>query len=255
MKTKFFIFLLAPFFLFAQETTEYAVFQNTMFTASPDAVVNFESGLAEHNKKYHANAITGVRVYWIANGDNSGKYMLSAGAKPWSAFDNVKPIEGHDEHWTSSVLPFSEPGYKNTFWRFRSGLSNFPKDFTIDKLKVDIYDVKRGHMHNAIKLMVKVKQVMVEKYPEEAFGCYTNEFSNTIEAKDLAIVSFFGNASWLGEDSKFKEKYEEIFGENSFEEFWNDWKDITNGLTSSEIWLFREDLSGVNGEVKAATRE
>ena len=139
MKTNVLILLLAPFFLFAQETTEYAVFQNTMLTASPDAVAKFESGLAEHNKKYHADKITGVRVYWIANGENSGKYMLSAGAKPWSAFDNIKPMEGHDEHWTSSVLAHSEPGYYNTFWRLRSELSNFPKDFTIDKLKQKYY--------------------------------------------------------------------------------------------------------------------
>ena len=58
----------------------------------------------------------------------------------------------------------------------------------------------------------------------------------------------------MGEDPKFPASYNEVHGEGSFTEFLKEWEEVTVGKRS-EIWMFRKDLSGVSGEVKAAERQ
>ena len=253
-KKLFYLMMLSPLLVLSQNEKEYAVFENAMLTAKPDKVKMFEAGLAAHNKKYHSDNIYGARVYSIINGSNSGKYVWVMGPVTWSAMDNRPAEAGHDEDWNNNVVPYMESGADVTYWKFKSDLSNFPNDFKIKKLKVDIYDITRFQGKKVMEIMKKVKKVMSTKFPKESFGVYVNEFSNTKEGRDLAYISFFEKSAWLSEDSEFSKKYDEVFGKGSFEKIIKEWGQVTNG-SQSELWVHREDLSGRSSEIMAIQRK
>ena len=246
--------LLSPLLVLSQNTKEYAVFENAMLTVKPDKVKQFEAGMAAHNKKYHSDNIYGARVYSIVSGSNSGKFIWTMGPVTWSDMDNRPTKGGHDEDWNNNVASYMESGADVTYWKFKTDLSNFPKDFKVNKMKVDVYDITRFQGKKAMEIMKKVKKVMITKFPEEAFGVYVNEFSSTKEGRDLAYVSFFEKSAWLGKDAQFEKKYDEVFGKGSFEKIIKEWGQVTNG-SQSELWVHREDLSGRSGEIKAAQRK
>lgn len=254
LKNLFYLLLLSPLMVIAQDAKEYVVFENAMLTVKPDKIKLFEAGMAAHNKKYHSDNVYGARVYGIVNGSNAGKYIWAMGPLPWSAMDNRPTKGGHDEDWRDNVVPYMESGADVTYWKFKADLSNFPKDFKVNKMKVDVYDITRFQGKEAMKILEKVKKVMVTKFPEEAFGVYVNEFASTKEGRDLAYVSFFEKSAWLGEDAQFAKKYDEVFGKGSFEKIIKEWGKVTSG-SQSELWVHRDDLSGLNPMIKVDQRK
>ncbi|NNC69450.1 MAG: hypothetical protein HKN90_01350 [Flavobacteriaceae bacterium] len=256
MKRILYLFLCIPLLALTQSPSEYAILENGLINANPAKIKEFETNVAAHNKKYHTDAVYGARVYWISNGKNIGKYMWVMGPLPWSALDSRPAQEGHDEDWNTNVLPYvMAEGGDQTYWRFRAELSNFPKDFVLKNVLVDMYDTKRFKDGEVMALMKKIQKVMTAKYPNETYGIYTNELASMTDGRDLAYVSFFDKSAWMGEDSKFAEKYNEVHGEGSFAKFLEDWEAVSHGKHSSEIWVFREDLSGLSGTVSAVERQ
>lgn len=254
MKRVFYLLLLIPMLVISQTSQEYTVIENGMITAHPAKIKQFEAGVAAHNKKYHADEIYGSRVYWISNGPNVGKYMWIMGPIPWSAFDKRPAQEGHDDDWNTNVQPYTMADGDQTYWRFHPELSGFNKDFTINKLKVFTLDINRFQDGRMMELMGKVKKVMAEKNPDQVYGIYTNELPSSKDGRDLAFVNFFEDSGWLGIEGEFPKKYNEVHGEGSFVTFLKDIGEVTQGA-ANEVWVFRSDLSGLSGEVKAATRQ
>ncbi|MCM4169139.1 hypothetical protein KCTC52924_00094 [Arenibacter antarcticus] len=255
MKKAIIMLLLIPVMAISQNNEGYAVLENGMLTPDPAKITEFESGLAAHNKTYHGEGLYGARVYWIANGKNTGSYMWVMGPLPWGEMDKRPAQKEHDTDWKKNVLPFVLPQGEQTYWKFHPDLSNFPKDVTLKNLLIDVYDIKRFKDNEMLEILKKIHKTMVEKFPEETFGMYTNELPSMTDGKDLAYVSFFEKSAWMGIDGKFSEKYNEVHGAGSFEKFLEDWEDITLGKYSSEIWIYREDLSGLKGEIKAMARQ
>ncbi|GGW40375.1 hypothetical protein [Arenibacter certesii] len=255
MKNVLFMMLLIPVMAISHSGEGYAVLENGMITPNPAKITEFESGLAAHNKTYHGSGIFGARVYWIANGKNTGSYVWVMGPIPWSEIDKRPAQKEHDTDWNKNVLPYVLPQGDQTYWRFHPELSNFQKDVTLKNLLVAIYDIKRMKSKEMIEMLKKVHNTMVEKFPEETFSMYTNEMPSMTDGQDLAFVSFFEKLAWMGLESKFSQKFDEVNGPGSFEKFLKDWEDITHGKYSSEMWIYREDLSGLDGEIKAISRQ
>lgn len=249
MKTIFTWILLLPFLVISQNT-EYSVFENGLITANPTQVKQFEAGMASHNKKYHSDDVYGARVYTVNNGPNVGKYMWVMGPLPWSAFDNRPAQEGHDDDWNNNVIAYATSEGNQTYWKYEAALSSISKDFTVKNMLLDFYDVKRFKGKNALELLGKIKKVMTDKFPNEIYGIYTNEFPSTKEGRDIAYISFYDKSSWLGEDREFAKKYDEVHGNGSFETFLKDWEAVTEG-SESELWNYSTALSGKSANVKA----
>ncbi|GAB2767918.1 hypothetical protein GCM10010465_11430 [Actinomadura fibrosa] len=237
-----------------QSNEQYAVFENALLTPQPDKVQQFEQGLAAHNKKFHATEPYGVRVYYIANGPNVGKYIWAMGPIPWSAIDDRPADKAHDDDWINNVVKYMTADSDQTYWKFNSGLSNFAKDFKVDNLLVDMYDIKRYENERMMKAMEKVAKVMKEKYPDMTYGVYTNELPSTKDGRDLAMVFFFDEMGWMGEDSKFVENYNQVYGEKGWDDFMKEWKEISDGK-QSELWKYQPELSGLGADVTASDRQ
>lgn len=244
--------LLMPFLALSQNN-EKVVFEVGLLTPNTAQINQFEKGIAQHNKKFHKEGPYGARVYWISSGPSTGSYAWVMGGFPWSALDN-RPADGdgHDADWNANVLPYILPTGAQSYWELDPEVSRFGKDFTIKNLVLDYYDIKRGKYKEAMELVKKVHKAYEEKMPDETFGIYFNRFASTKEGRDMVVISFFEKMAWLGEDNKFSEKYEEKYGAGSWEKFLSDWGEVTNG-GESELWIYRPDLSGINGDVKATS--
>lgn len=251
------IVLCLPLALLAQATPEM-IFSQVMLTPKPDKIAEFEAGISAHNKKFHSEGLQGATVYWIANGKNSGKYIWNTGPMPWAALDTEHPDKAnHEGDWNKNVAPFTNGNDEAFFFTADFANSNFSKDFTQKNLSVFMLDIKRFKNREFMELMKKVRKVYAEKMPERIYGVYHNAMpSNDDRAfeRDLGWVEFFDSMGIFGEDDKFSQYYEEVYGANTFLDFVKAFENVTNG-DMMEIWNFRADLSGTDGKVEAIARQ
>ena len=255
MKKLFYLLLLAPLLVLSQEYQEPLVFQNVMLTVEPGHTKAFETALATHNKKFHGDGLYQANVYTINSGKNAGRYMWNMGPLPWSAMDDRPSTEnGHDADWDANIVPHLSNEVDVNYWRFHPQYSDFSEDFTLKNLSVFMIDIKpfkdMDFMNNVI---TKVNKVYSEKRPEQRRGVYTNELGNA-DGLDFAWVDFFGSMAWMGKEDNFPQQFEEVHGEGSFAGFLKDVEATTDGQ-KTELWSFRADLSGTDGEVKTADRQ
>lgn len=254
MKKVIYVLFLLPLVMIAQNSQEALVFENVILTVNPENITEFEAGIAVHNKKFHADGPYGARVYNINNGKNAGKYMLIMGPLPWSAMDGRPAGQDHTDDNNKNVNRYLESEVEVNYMKMHPELSNFSKDFEINKLSVFMLDVKRFKQREFLeKVIKKVVKVYKEKMPDQRYGVYSNEMNN-MDGMDLAWVDFFDSSSWLGREDKFPQYFEEVHGAGSFAKFMADVEATTDG-DSTEIWILRKDLSGSSAKVKAANRQ
>ncbi len=251
MRAFFYWMLLIPLLVVSQSNNEYSVIEHGMMMANPKYITEFEAGVASHNNTYHTDGMYGSHIYQINNGSNYGQYVWVMGPIPWSAFDDRPKQEGHDEDWNAIIEPYTIPDADGLYWRFYPELSNFSKDFTIKNVRVDIFDIKRFQDDEVMKLVKKIHEVMKQEYTNDPFGVYKNEFPSETDGRDLAFFSFYESSAWLGKNVDFSQKFEKVHGKGSYKNFLIDWGNVTNGK-QTELWSFREDLSGISGEIKAS---
>ncbi|WP_343485909.1 hypothetical protein [Allomuricauda sp. d1] len=249
MKKVLITLLLIPFLMSAQESQPEPVFMNVMITPNPAKITEFETGLAAHNKKYHAEGANAVRVYWIASGENSGKYIWSMGPTGWAAFDeSTNPSGDHAKDWNTNVAPFAEAEMETTFWEGDAAHSNFTKDFELKNLAVFYLDMKRFQQQKFIGVLDKVNKVFKTKDADEQWGVYWNKLNNN-NGQDMVWINFFDSMAWMGEEDKFPQWFEEVYGEGTFMDFLKEFEASTNG-DWQELWAYRGDLSGLSGQVQ-----
>ena len=245
--------LLLPLFALAQ-TTEDLIIENVMLTVNPEKIMEFEAGIAAHNKKFHAEGPYGARVYNIDNGKNAGKYMLIMGPFPWSAIDGRPSTQEHTDDNNKNISKYLMPEVDVNYMKMHPELSNFSRDFEINKVSVFMIDIKRFKEPDFMeKVVKKVVKVYKEKMPDQIYGIYTNEMGSA-DGLDFGWVDFFDSSSWLGKEDKFVQNFEEVHGAGSFAGFLADVEATTHG-ERTEIWTLRKDLSGPNAMVPALTRQ
>lgn len=254
MKNLFYAFLLVPFLMMSQNTSESLVIENVMLTVNPEKIAEFEAGIAAHNKKFHAEGPYGARVYNVLNGTNAGKYMLIMGPLPWSAMDDRPAGQDHTDDNNINVNKYLTSEVDVNYMKMHPELSNFSRDFEINKVSVFMIDIKRFKQEDFMdKVVKKVVKVYKEKMPDQLYGVYTNEMNN-MNGMDFGWVEFFDNSSWMDKEDKFPAYFEEVHGAGSFTTFLADVEATTDG-ERTEVWTLRKDLSGPSAQVVAANRQ
>ncbi len=247
---KLFLMLLVPSVLLAQENQQAPMFMNVMLTAHPAKISEFETGLAAHNKKYHAEGPTSVSVFWVASGKNSGKYIWSMGPTTWATMDEANnPDSEHSADWNTNVAPYAKGEMETTFWKNDPKHSNFNKDFELKNLSIYMLDMKRFKQQQFMDVLDKVYKVFKTKDGDHQWGVYFNELTN-MDGQDMVWVDFFDKSAWMGREDKFPQWYEEVHGPGTFMGFLSDFESATSG-SQQELWIFRPDLSGSSGQVQA----
>ena len=232
------------------------IFESNTLTPMPSQVLRFEAAVAAHNKKFHATGPHGVRVYEVLNGKNSGKYQWVMGPGHWADLD-TRPADGgnHSVDWTSNVLPNLTADQNTIYLSLDTKRSHFGHDFDVKKIFFYYWDlIPNPDMDKVNAMLDKVHKVYVDKLPDEIYGVYRNELPSTSEGKDVVMAFYFDKYAWMGIDNGFDKKYEEVYGKDSWKTFLADWNSQVKGL-ESEMWEYREDLSGLTAKVVAAERQ
>ena len=88
--------------IFAQ--TDYTQFMVITLQPKLDKIDAFETGLAAHNKKYHAADPYKVAVFGVQTGPQSGGYDWVMGPITFAQVDARKTSKEHDSDWNNNVL-------------------------------------------------------------------------------------------------------------------------------------------------------
>jgi hypothetical protein len=174
----------------------------------------------------------------------------------WSDLDTrPNDADNHNLDWTTNVLPNLTPQQNTQYFSFDSKRSHFPHDFDLKKVFFYYWDIiPNADWEKVNALLDKVHQVYMEKLPDETYGIYRSELPSSSEGKDIVMGFFFDNYAWMGIDNGFSKKYEEVFGKDAWKTFLADWNSQVKGL-ESEIWEYREDLSGLGPTIPVADRQ
>lgn len=259
MKTVVFLLMLFPFLCVSQENeqpqNEPLIITTSLIRPDMKNLAEFREAMKSHNDQYHSGGSHGARVFSIFNGPEAYNYMFVSGPMPWSAMDEVmEDSDAHDKDWFDNVIPYIKDETDVTIWRFDPKSSHFPQNFEMDKLQVMTFDIKRGEYGNMKEHVTKMTDVLKEKYSDMPVGIYENEFSSTKDGRDLSVVYFFDDFAWIGEDHQWKERYDEVHGEGGYEEFMQNWKNLSNG-NQTEIWVYDQELSGIGPQVTTSTED
>lgn len=237
---------MVPGVLLAQNE-EPVIVQNVMIGVLPGHMADFRAGMSEHNKTFHAEGDYGCRVYSIANGENTGKYIWSM-VSSWSAMDNRPAGEDHDNHWDTEVAVHLMPNANASFWRWNTDLSTNTGISEINKLMIWTVDLEIAKQSRAMELLEKVKKVYDEKMPDEPYGIYMNTMTSSAEGRDLAIVSYMNNLAEMNEQQDFVTYFNEVHGSGAFTSFITEWWSLIKA-ESTEMWVYDEELSGLGPQV------
>ncbi|MFS4417096.1 hypothetical protein [Maribacter sp. 2307ULW6-5] len=233
---------------------EDLIFESVLLTVQPNKIIEFEKAIAAHNKKFHTEGPYGARVYSIISGKNTGKYALIMGSLSWGDLDGRPNSKAHTDDNQQNVNAYLETEVDLNYMKFHPELSHFPRDFEISKLAVYLFNIKRFKRADFLeKVVKKVVKVYKEKRPDEIYGIYTNDVSDT-DDMDFAFVSFFDSMAWMGKEPTFKREFEEVHGDGSYAMLLDDMEATTNS-DRMELRELRKDLSGTSALVKATDRQ
>jgi len=188
----------------------------------------FEAAVMTHNDAFHGEGLYRASLAFNINGPFGGTYSWIMGPTNYAAMDS-RPSEGaHDDDW-AKVNAFIEEVSPPTYWTFDRENSHLVENDASDKDLIWVYDIKSGQRHRWAELVGKVKEVYEKKRPNESFRVVWNEFSDTKQGHDAAIL--FGMEKWayLDLDRDFGKTFEEVHGPNTWNNFLNDFRATVNG--------------------------
>ncbi|MCB0447493.1 MAG: hypothetical protein KDD03_08280, partial [Gelidibacter sp.] len=105
------------------------------------------------------------------------------------------------------------------------------------------FEISDDHDYTMNNLFKQVSETIKSMPGVNPWGLYYNEFLQGDLGRHVATVSFYKNWAEFDEDRKFKEAYEKLYGENSWENFIKTIKDTFDNQWD-EIWVYNKEMSG-----------
>jgi hypothetical protein len=208
-----------------------------------------------HNDAFHADGPHGARVYSINTGHETGKLMWIMGPGTWSGLEDRPAGDEHSSDWEGNVVPLLEDDVHVTYYSFSRELSHFPKDFDLKYLFVQYVDLAPQSGYRYVELLKKAKKVYQENFPDEAYGVYWNAFGDSKEGRDLMLVFFFDDMSWMDRDNSFASKFQEVHGgAGSWVNFWRELDDSVLGI-DRVLAQYLPAMGGSSSTVVSAERQ
>ena len=233
------------FTLCAQESDSYTMWESFMITPDNTKLKTLQENMRNHNAKYHKEGPYKSTVYNIASGPNSGKLVWQMGPMMFSHNDTRPSDGGHDEDWRDNVMPYIKKMHSIEYWRQNDKLSNVSMvtDGGYPLLLIRYFEIEDGHGYSMNDIFKKVSATVKKMEGDNPWGLYYNEFLQGDLGRHVATVSFLKNWAELDEDGNFREVYEELHGENSWQSFTKSRED-TFSNEWHEIWVYNKKMSG-----------
>lgn len=156
MKKMLFALMALP--LLAASQQEKNVISSVRLLPKYDKIVEFESAIANHNKKFHATDWK-ANVFSVESGPDAGSYQYILGPASWEDFDNRKPTAEHDLDWNKNIMSLLQKSSDNAYLAYNKDLSTVSVGDFVDKVTINRWFYKvgeAGKMENVVNRLKKV---------------------------------------------------------------------------------------------------
>ncbi len=229
--------LLMPLMATAQKKN--VINTNRVF-AKVDKALEFEKALAVHAQKYHIGEWK-WRVFEIQSGPDAGGYQITEGPNSWDQIDGRGNLgEEHNNDWNKNVAIYLTDRGSSSYSIYQDSLSSVSlTDYTKFVNITHLYP-KIGWGYKLRGIFTKFKKVW--EAGGEAVAVYQASSSG---APQFALVTRYKQGLKEREDGfrkPFKDRYEEIYGKDSWDSVDEMYKNYVDNVWS-ELLSFRADLS------------
>lgn len=229
----------------SQNREPYNTWESIMLTPDNTKLKILQANMKAHNKKYHKVAPYTAVVYNIVSGPNAGKIIWQMGPMMLAHNDNRPGAGGHDEDWRDNVMPYIKKMHTIEYWRQDDKLTNIEaltaEGASFPILKIRYFELNEDHTYTMKSVFKQASETA--KSMNLPWGLYYNDFLQGDIGRHVATVSF--RKDWASFDVKrnWKEAYEKLYGENTWETFM-DTIDDTFDNQWDEIWVYNKNMSG-----------
>jgi len=237
MNTVLLVCMLIPFLGMSQ--TKNVITTHRVFPKI-DKVLEFEKALTTHAQKYHTGDVK-WRVFEIQSGPEMGGYHITEGPNSWEGLDTRGNLgDEHNIDWHRNVAMYLTDKQSATYGVYEDSLSTVAVGDYSDKIQIDHLYPKIGSSDQIRKILAQRKKVW------QANGLAVAVYSiNASGPAQFAIVIRFKQGlkeKTPGFRKPFKATYEEIFGEDTYDDHLQNMRQYTNEIWS-ELLFLRKDLS------------
>ena len=186
--------LMIPHALAGQDYTQY---ETQYLKVLPGHGEQFESALAEHNQRFHAQGPYTAVVDYIVTGPRSGQLLWIMGPATFTSLDGRPTGDPHDSDWSNEVLAHAE-SHSNEYWRRNDNLSS-PRpasDNTVRPvLRTRFFEVADNALF--LKTQAQIEEV-VATMGATGRSFYRRQFAHR-DGRDWALVTSYENWAELDE--------------------------------------------------------
>jgi len=153
---------------------------------------------------------------------------------------------GHDADWRDNVMPYIKEVHTVEYWSQddkKSNTSMLGPENRYPILYIRYFEISDDHDYTMNNHFKQISETVKSLEGENPWGLYYNAFLQGDLGRHVATVSFMKTWAEMDEDVKFKEAFEKLHGEKSWDTFL-DTRDDTFTNRWDEIWVYNKNLSG-----------
>ena len=227
-------------FTFSQDG--YTMFENTYLSVKTDKFSEFGEAMTKHNEKFHSDGPFHANVWLVSTGQYAGSVVWSMGPCTFTHLDSRPSDKDHNEDWMKNVMTNVSKVNETVYCRQSDKMSYTPDDSLFSKMLITVYDLKDWEEYRFKEVMKKVAKVYEEKNLKQSFSVYFPAFDMAHE-RDAAIVMGFKEYAIFDKDWVFKDQFEEVHGEGSWQKAIDEYRAVVEN-SIEEIWELMPDMSG-----------
>ena len=218
------------------------MYETIYLTPKLDKINQLNDALSSHNKKYHGEGNYAAFVQSVITGRKSGDYVWLMGPGNFARLDSRPAEGGHDDDWSSNVLPNVAKISQAEYWVRDDKAFYTPEGYSGDKIRIRAHKVKRGKNGEFGELMSKIAEVYRTKKYDRTFTLYWNEFP-TAYGRNAATINGFSNWSMFDKDGTFGDDFNSVHGEGAFAK----WMDKLNSISEWTDNEVRQNVPALSG--------
>jgi hypothetical protein len=234
MKKLLFAIMAIPLFAAAQQ--EKNVISSVRLLPKYDKIVEFETALANHNKKFHATEWKAT-VFSVESGPDAGSYQYILGPASWEDIDKRIPSAEHDLDWNKNVMSLVQKSFDNAYLSYNKDLSTVAVGDFVDKVTISRWYYKVGEANKMETVVNRLKKVWEAE--KQSVAVYR---TNSSGEGAFLLVNRHKNG-WTEKGTPPSKPFRDNLGGNAeFDEWLSDLKACMDHAIS-EMISRRKDLS------------